>query len=308
MGTANNIRHFIAPLNLAGNTTEQQGVEMQQLLGEAVQQACLTAMERIDHQGAQAVLERGEKLTPEVIESLVAIIQRQTISEKYLDEQVGSDRMYPPSYRVRPVEAQVSVLRKFFPSLGRCQESLGRRPLPEGAEGWFAIPRWQAVARTYNEAVEVVLKELARTRRLENLIQGRMDSSYLRQTERLVLAGKILAEQQTGDDILVVAAQAGMRHRGCSARRARVAMAGNEFGAGAFAVVCMLLTHPERLSIRNTLMIDCSGDEYSLRADGVFDRMPLFDYDISGLEFSTYYEDRSRNAWGTPSGFLCKAV
>jgi hypothetical protein len=66
----------------------------------------------------------------------------------------------------------------------------------------------------------------------------------------------------------------------------------------------MILTHPERLSIKNALMIDCSGDEYSPHGDGVFDRVPLFDYDISGLEFSFYYDDRSRNPWGTPSGFL----
>ena len=56
------------------------------------------------------------------------------------------------------------------------------------------------------------------------------------------------------------------------------------------------------------LMIDCSGDEYSLHGDSVFDRVPLFDYDMAGLEFSAFYADRSRNLWGTPSGFLCKLV
>ena len=91
-----------------------------------------------------------------------------------------------------------------------------------------------------------------------------------------------------------------MLHRGCSARRARVSMAGNEFGLGVFTVACMLLTHPERLSSEDTLMIDCGGDEYSVRCDYTFDRVPLFDYDISGIEFSIFYEDRSRNLWGTP--------
>ena len=33
----------------------------------------------------------------------------------------------------------------------------GAGRLPEGAEAWFAIPRWQALAPTYNEAVEMVL-------------------------------------------------------------------------------------------------------------------------------------------------------
>ena len=75
---------------------------------------------------------------------------------------------------------------------------------------------------------------------------------------------------------------------------------------GVFAFGCMLLTHPERLSSGETLMVDCGGDEYSVRGDYTFDRVPLFDYDISGIEFSIFYEDRARNLWGTPTGFLYK--
>jgi hypothetical protein len=99
-----------------------------------------------------------------------------------------------------------------------------------------------------------------------------------------------------------------MLHRGSSARRTRAAMAGNEFGLGVFAFGCMLLTHPERLSDREALMVDCSGDEYSPRADYTFDRVPLFDYDLSGIEFSIFYEDRARDVWGTPTGFLYRLV
>jgi hypothetical protein len=264
----------IVPLHLSGNTTPQQNKQLQEFLGEAVQE----------------------------------IIQRHTVCDKYKDEQVGSNRAYPPTYRVKPVEAQVTELRKFFPCLGSCQERLAHRPLPEGAEAWFAVPRWQALAPTYSEAVEMVIGVLATKRKFQNRIAGRMGPAYLRQSERSKLAATILADQQQGNDILVIAAQAGMRHRGCSARRARVAMAGNEFGAGVFAVACILLTHPERLSHEDTLMIDCGGDEYSLRGDYTFDRVPLFDYDISGIEFSAFYDDRSRNLWGTPSGFLYKVV
>jgi hypothetical protein len=183
-------------------------------------------------------------------------------------------------------------------------EKLARKPLLEGAEAWFAIPRWEALAPTYNEAVEIVVEVLAAKRKFHNRIIGRLGPTYLRQCERSKLAKTILAEQQQGSDILVVAAQAGMLHRGCSARRTRVAMAGNEFGMGIFAFACMLLTHPERLSTGDTLMVDCGGDEYSMRGDYTFDRVPLFDYDLSGIEFSIFYEDRSRNLWGTPSGFL----
>lgn len=297
---------LITPLHLSGNTTDQQNAQLQEFLGAAIKTAYLLAVEKLDRQSAEIVLELGKELKSEVADSVVEIIQRHTASNKYMDEEVGSNRVYPPSYRVRPIEAQVTELKKFFPSLGNCMEKLARKPLLEGAEAWFAIPRWQALAPTYNEAVEMVIEILGKRRKLQNRIVGRLGPTYLRQSERSKLAGGILAEQQQGNDILVVAAQAGMRHRGCSARRARVRMAGNEFGAGIFAVACMLLTHPERLSTEDTLMIDCGGDEYSMRGDYAFDRVPLFDYDIAGVELSIFYEDRSRNLWGTPSGFLYK--
>jgi hypothetical protein len=296
----------ITPLHLSGNTTDQQNAQLQEFLGATVHDAYLTAIEQLDKLSAQTVIEMGKKVKVEIVESVVEIIHRHTASDKFKDEEVPSNRVYPPTYRVRPVEAQVTELKKHFPTLGSCQEKLARKPLLEGAEAWFAVPRWEALAPTYNEAVELVLGILATKRKFQNRIVGRLGPTYLRQSERSKLAGKILADQQQGQDILVVAAQAGMLHRGCSARRARLKMAGNEFGVGVFAVACMLLTHPERLSSEDTLMIDCGGDEYSVRGDYTFDRVPLFDYDISGIEFSIFYEDRSRNLWGTPSAFLYK--
>ena len=43
--------------------------------------------------------------------------------------------------------------------------------------------------------------------------------------------------------------------------------------------------------------IPCAGD-------GIFDRVPLYECDLGGLQFSVFYNDRSRNLWGSPSGFL----
>ena len=154
----------------------------------------------------------------------------------------------------------------------------------------------------------MLVEALASKRKFSNRLIGKLHDKYLRQTERAKLAETILADQQQGNDLLVVAAQAGMLHRGSSARRTRVAMAGNEFGLGVFAIGCILLTHPERLSSGETLMIDCSGDEYSVRGDYEFDRVPLFDYEMGGIEFSIFYHDRARNLWGTPTGFLYKMV
>jgi hypothetical protein len=308
MATSQATAPQVIPLHLSGNTTEQQNRLLQEFLGDAIQEAYHTDIEQLDRQSAQAVLDANRKIRSEVAQRVVEIIQRHTISDKFKDEEGGSNRVYPSTYRERPVEAQVTELRKMFPSLGGCLEKLSRKPLPAGAEAWFAIPRWQALASTYSEAVEMMLGVLATRRKFSNRIIGKLSGKYLRQSERSRLAEKILAEQQQDNDILVVAAQAGMLHRGSSARRTRVALAGNEFSLGVFAMGCMLLTHPERLSTGETLMIDCSGDEYSVRADYTFDRVPLFDYDLGGIEFSIFYEDRARNLWGTPTGFLYKPV
>ena len=297
---------LVTPLHLSGNTTDSQNAQLHDFLGEAVDSACTQAIEQLDRQSVQTVLEMGKKLKGEIAESLVQIIHKHTISDKFKDEEVPSNRVYPPTYKVRPVEAQVTEMKKLFPSLGSCMEKMARKPLLEGAEAWFAIPRWQALAPTYNEATEMMLTALASRRKFQNRIVGRLGEIYLRQSERTRLSEKILADQQQGHDFLVIPIQAGMLHRGCSARRARIAMAGNEFGLGVFTVACILLTHPERLSSEDTLMIDCGGDEYSVRGDYTFDRVPLFDFDISGIEFSIFYEDRSRNLWGTPTGFLYK--
>jgi hypothetical protein len=308
MATSTVTPHLIVPLHLSGNTTEHQNLKLQEFLGDAMKEAYRMAIEQLDRQSAQSVLDQHKILKSEVAERVLAIIQRHTASDKYKDEEVGSSRKYPPTYRPRPVEAQVTELRKLFPGLGSCLEKLSRKPLPAGAEAWFAIPRWHALAPTYNQAVELMLGVLATRRKLSNRIVGKINNTYLRQSERSKLAEEILGEQQQGNDFLVVGAQAGMLHRGSSARRTRVAMAGNEFGLGVFAFGCMLLTHPERLSTGDTLMIDCSGDEYSVRGDYTFDRVPLFDYDAAGIELSIFYDDRARNLWGTPTGFLYKLV
>ena len=300
--------HQATPLHLAGNTSQEQRDRLKETLDAAVQRIYRSTLKDLDQHSARLVLEMDEKLTTEIVSAAMKIVHRLTVSDKYVNEEAVSRREYPAAYRVRPVEAQVTELRKHFPQLGPCMEKLGHKPLPENAEDWFAIPRWQALAPTYNQATEMLIALLATKRRFDNRILGKLGEAFLRQSERSKLAERILAEQQPGCDIFVVAAQAGLLHRGCSARRARVVMATNEFGLGAFALGCMLLTHPERLSNADTLMIDCCGDEYSIRGDGVFDRVPLFDYDLSGIEFSIFFEDRARELWGAPTGFMVQST
>ena len=300
------ITHQITPLHIAGNTTEKQNETLKSSLNEAVDRVYKATLKQLDEQRMGLILELEDKLKAELTSAAQKIIERLTKSDKYQEEDTISRREYPPSYSIRPIEVQIAILRDAFPELGGCIDRLARSPLPEEAEGWLAIPRWQAVSVRYNEAVERMTAVLESKRRLSNRIVDNLGPKYLRQNERSKLAEELVAKQQPGSDILVLAAQFGLRHRGCSARRARVGMTANEFGLGAFALGCMLITHPERLSDINTLMIDCSGDEYSLRADTIYDRVPLFDFDLGGMEFSIFYEDRALDRWGTPTAFALK--
>ena len=75
---------------------------LKKLLDETVDQVYLTAIEQLDKQSAQIVLDAGKKVKHELAETVVEIINRHTSSDKYKDEEVSSTRVYPPTYRVRP--------------------------------------------------------------------------------------------------------------------------------------------------------------------------------------------------------------
>ena len=151
----------------------------------------------------------NEKLKGELTARMVEIIHRHTVSDKFKDEEVGSNRDIQPPTGVRPVEAQVDRAAQDVSRPGWMPGEARRKPLPAGAEGWFAIPRWESLASSYSEAVEMMAAAMGTRRKFSNRIAGRLNEKYLRQSERSRLAEKILAEQQEGQGILVVAAQVG---------------------------------------------------------------------------------------------------
>ena len=91
MATSLATPHQIVPLHLSGNTTEQQNKLLQEFLRDAVQEAYGKAIEQLDKQSAQTVLDMNKKLKAEVAERVVEIIHRHTVSDKYKDEEVGSN-------------------------------------------------------------------------------------------------------------------------------------------------------------------------------------------------------------------------
>src|ERR1039458_8052077 len=90
------LTHTIVPLHLSGNTTDLQNKQLQDCLGEAIASAYRAAVEQLDRQGAQAVLEGGTKLKSEVITAVADIVHSHTVSHKFEEEEVGSHRPIHP--------------------------------------------------------------------------------------------------------------------------------------------------------------------------------------------------------------------
>ena len=148
---------------------------------------------------------------------------------------------------------------------------------------------------------EVGAHEVSRS--FYNYRNGEIVPNKLRQHARTMDFLEHLESEQQGD-ILIIAVQYGMRHRGKSVRRARETFAGNEFGLGAFAIGCMALVHPERYVRWEELDTDCAGDEFAPFADGDFSLSPIFYFGGGELRFSTGDVSIAYDVFGSVSGFV----
>jgi hypothetical protein len=258
----------------------------------------------LDKGGLQTLIEHGDEFQTRIITGIRELAGRNL----FADEEVESEYGYLSGYQPKPTNDQIARLRGLFPELGTADVSRGHQPLPPNAEGWFAIPRWEKIAPTYNAALDKVFALISKTSdgQFLNWREGNTGPNRLRQHTRTVAMLKRLGDQQEGHDILIVPAQFGLRHRGRSVRRAREVMGGSEFGLGAFAVGIMLLTHPERLQHYDDLSIDCAGDEYdNPDDDGRFANAPVFYINGGEVRFGTRWFGSARERFGSVSGFVC---
>jgi hypothetical protein len=272
-----------------------------ELLKEALDRAIAEGI--LDKDGLQRLIENGDELQSDVMAS----IRRVSLSDQFADEEVESSYGYLSGYRTpKPIDEQVKLLNGFFPNLGNVNEKLVEQPLPQDAEGYFAIPRWQKIAPTYGEALQKVLDLIKQTRdgKFYNYREGQLGSDRLRQHAKTAKVEVKLGQEQEGYDIFVVPCQFGIKHRGRSVRRAREVFNASEFGLGAFAVACMVLTHPERLRHYDDLWIDCAGDEYDPRRNGSFDQAPVLYFNDDKIKFFDLRVVSTIGFYGAASGFL----
>lgn len=240
-------------------------------------------------------------------ESYLVPVEQVSVIGRFSNEEMDSNIGYPLGFLPRSITEQVSILRWYFPSLGIADDRLSQGTLPLGAEGWFAIPKWQKLARSYNEAVELVIGLISEVhgKKFSNHRDGYLGPKNLQQTKMSHDATARLLAEQKDFDILVVPAQFGLRHRGRSVRRSRAVFSANEFGLGVFAVSIMLLTHPDRFINNSDLWVECSGDEYA-RSDSPseFIYAPFFGFCDGVLWFGADWIDFPSADYGSASGFI----
>ncbi|MDD5696812.1 MAG: hypothetical protein PHO90_02460 [Candidatus Pacebacteria bacterium] len=253
----------------------------------------------LDKNGLQTLIEHGDEFQAEISRLIGNYLRG------FVDEEVESSYGYLSGYtKPKGITEQVNILRQLIPDIGFADEKLAEQPLPDNAEGWFAIPRWQSIAKTYEEALQKVLDLIKQQRGIFfSHREGQLGAKYLRRLERTAEKLEALGEQQKGYDILVVAAQFGLRHRGRSVRRAREVFMANEFGLGAFEIACMILTHQDRLADHDDLWIDCAGDEHASDGGDGFSGAPSFII-INRVGFISDWVGCAHRLSGSASAFL----
>lgn len=293
---------------LITSRTEGQEKQYKRFIEDAAGKAAGLALEKVnpDKDGIQRVFERGDELGSAISEVVVAKTQELSVGNQFADEEAESNYGYLSGYKKpKAITVQTNCLRELFSGIGYADEKLVEQELPEKAEGWFAIPRWEKFALSYQEAVKKVLEKIRETRKGKfcNYRQGQLGPEYLRQHSKTARMFQMIGNQQKNHDILVIPCQFGILHRGRSVRRAREVMKSTEFGLGAFAVGIMLLTHPERLQHYNDLWIDCAGDEYSSEPGGGFVLAPCFYFHDGWVEFGARWSDDAVASDGSASAF-----
>lgn len=252
------------------------------------------------------------------------------ILSEYRVEEASSKWSYPAEYAgPKPIEWQIKVLAeslKLDPvnALGFAKNL---PKLPNNAEGWFAIPSIDALvarskaaisvidalvarffpkvtdsAEKYCQAVMLVHEKIGDMTEYKNYYREPFTKKNLQMHEHTAGALDLIQEQQKGD-ILIIAAQLGMLHRGRSTRRAHEAFGDNEYGLNSLMGCSIALTHPYRFAWFDQLNMGLPGDRLSPGGSGDFDRAPLLYLFRGKVEFG-WDGCETYGAYGSASGFL----
>ena len=276
---------------------------------------------KLDKGRAQRLNEHGDELQV----GIRKIIQELTMLNRYADEEVTSNYLYPKEYKgAKSVEKQVELLLKYLPGLDPeptfryMHDVYSKIALPEWVEGPFLAPNEHVLAEKfypdvkgrlarYCAGVNLVWEKIKGSRPFCNYREGQITPDRFRRIKKTAEMIDCLIDLQKGADIIVHPAQLGKRHGNPiarSVRRAREVFDASEFGEGSLEIGSIILTHPERLVRYEELDIDCPGDEFAPVAAGDFSRASVFDFNGGGVGFRARSVGAAYSGYGSGSGFL----
>jgi len=223
-------------------------------------------------------------------------------------------REYPEEYEPRPIEEQIITLAEICQLDPRQALEFAKSlpKLPTGSEGWFAVPSEVALARRFHwrvknqverhcQAVHFIHKKIGASRPFSVECPGDIHPACLYVHLHTVEAMERIAKQQKGD-ILIIAAQLGKRHAGCSADDAFKAFKDDEFGLTSFDMGSITLTHPERFSYVYGLHILCPGEE-AFDRDYPNKKITSYHFKHQTLVFKFAFKSIANPFWGVATGF-----
>jgi len=245
-----------------------------------------------------------------------ASIRRLMLRNQFASEEVRAAYGYPKEYKgPKSTADQIKAIAEIFgldPALAL--EYAKKLPvLPDGAEGWFAIPSVDALvqkhfpevtdpAEKYCRALQLVHQKIAESRSFKNWRDGQIDTAHIKVSARTLEKMNQVAQQQKGD-ILIIAAQLGKRHGGRSVRRTREVFVVNEYGLTSVAGGSIVLVHPERLVRWEELDMDMAGDEFSDVGVGRFGLAPYFIF-YGRAWFDAFVVSCANGRFGSASFFV----
>jgi hypothetical protein len=190
----------------------------------------------------------------------------------------GDSFQYSFDFMQRNIVVQMNLLHRFFPDqvpfyMG--QTSINTS-LPEGADNWFVIPRWQMFAKTYPQALQIILDKIKLCHPGFSWVWDGYANIF--QTEKTAMSLQAISYQQDSPDFLIVACQLGKKYR--SVNPEELLFEDNEFGLDSFSLAVIALTH---LIFSLGSYITCPGDRLLL--DGRKPLIPSFSfYGVRGQE------------------------
>ncbi len=158
-------------------------------------------------------------------------------------------------------QEQVLRMRALFPTVARLGPRKVVSRLLHGHHG-LCIPRWECIAPTYSEALQIVLDKLRQ--QLEAKFRKQYDlkpkSAQLHLGDQTNGLYQQLRENQPGADLLLVPAEFNIYNPYPADEVKKAGEQGAKMGA--FAVCAMLLAHADLLDEYTDIQVNIEGDEH----------------------------------------------